>query len=133
MMRILMVLVVSWVLVACSQPAVNPLNNTSWQLVSINGEKLEPTETPVLRFGNGTLDGQGFCNSYSADYQVNGDALSIAPVVATEKACEDTIFNILEHNYFTALNTTARYVVNGDELQFLDVNNAVIVLLRKAP
>lgn len=133
MIRVMVVVFVAWILVACGQPAVNPLDNTAWQVVQVNGAGFDSQEPPVLRFGDGTVEGQGFCNSYSAEYQVDGDALTLTTVVATEKACDDIIFNILERDYFRALNLATHYAVRGDELQLLDMNKSVVVLLRKAP
>ena len=131
MVRILMVVLVALIVVSCGQ-APSPLNNATWELVAVNGNVIEEPNMPILRFGEGNLEGKGFCNSYSADYQVNGDALTIAPIVATEMACEDVVFNILEREYLTTLNGATRYSVDGDTLQLFDANGAVIVLFRKS-
>lgn len=131
MIRVLIGALMVLALVACGQPATNSLNNTSWQLVEVNGAGYDNQDTPVLKFGDKTLDGQGFCNTYSADYKAQGDTLSIAPVVATEMACEDVVFNILERDYFTALSSATHYTIQGTELQLLDADNTVVVLLRQ--
>jgi putative lipoprotein len=131
MVRILMVVLVALIVVSCGQ-APSSLNNATWELVAVNGNVIEEPNVPILRFGEGNLEGKGFCNSYSAEYQVNGDALTIAPIVATEMACEDVIFNILEREYLTTLNGATRYSVDGDTLQLFDANGAVIVLFRKS-
>lgn len=131
MVRILMVVLVALIVVSCGQ-APSPLNNATWELVAVNGNVIEEPNMPILRFGEGNLEGKGFCNSYSAEYQVNGDALTIAPIVATEMACEDVVFNILEREYFTTLNGATRYSVDGDTLQLFDANGVVIVLFRKS-
>jgi len=131
MVRILMVVLVALIVVSCGQ-APSSLNNATWELVAVNGNVIEEPNMPILRFGEGNLEGKGFCNSYSAEYQVNGDALTIAPIVATEMACEDVIFNILEREYLTTLNGATRYSVDGDTLQLFDANGAVIVLFRKS-
>ena len=132
MVRMVMMVLIALMMVSCGQSAQSPLNNTAWQLVEVNGSGYDNSDTPVLRFGNGTIEGKGFCNSYSAEYTVDGDAVSITPIVATEMACEDVIFNILESDYFNALHAAKRYEIVGDELQLFDANNTVIVLLRKA-
>lgn len=131
MVRVLMMVLVALMVVSCGQ-APSPLNNATWELVAVNGNVIEEPNMPILRFGEGNLEGKGFCNSYSAEYQVNGDALTIAPIVATEMACEDVIFNILEREYFTTLNGVTRYGVDGDTLQLFDANGVVIVLFRKS-
>jgi putative lipoprotein len=131
MVRILMVVLVALIVVSCGQ-APSSLNNATWELVAVNGNVIEEPNMPILRFGEGNIEGKGFCNSYSAEYQVNGDALTIAPIVATEMACEDVVFNILEREYLTTLNGATRYSVDGDTLQLFDANGAVIVLFRKS-
>lgn len=131
MVRFVMCVLVAMMMVSCAQVAQNSLNQTAWQLVEVNGNGYDNQDTPVLRFGDGTIEGKGFCNSYSAEYQVNGDALTITPIVATEMACENVIFNILEGDYFKALNAVKRYEIAGDQLQLFDGNDVVIVLLRK--
>ena len=131
MVRMVMMVLIALMMVSCGTSAQSPLSNTAWQVVSVNGSAYEEQNAPVLRFGDGTIEGKGFCNSYSAEYQVNGDALTITPIVATEIACEDVIFNIVERDYFVALNAVTRYTIAGDELQLFDMNDAVIVVLRK--
>jgi heat shock protein HslJ len=131
MVRMVMMVLIALMMVSCGANAQIPLNNTAWQVVAVNGSGYEDQNAPVLRFGDGTIEGKGLCNSYSAEYQVNGDALTITPIVATEMACEDMILNILERDYFTTLNIVKRYAIVGDELQLFDVNDAVVVLLRK--
>ncbi|MFZ9859394.1 MAG: META domain-containing protein [Roseiflexaceae bacterium] len=131
MLRVFMLVLVVLMIVSCGQ-APSPLNNTDWQLVALNGNMVEEQMIPSLRFADGKIEGNGFCNSYSAEYQLNGDALTITPVVATEMACEDMILNIVEREYFTTLNAVTRYAIEGNELRFFDLNGVVVVLLRKS-
>lgn len=133
MNRLILLVMTVVLLVSCSQAVTSPLSNTAWQVISVNGNAVEGQNVPTLRFDASTIEGKGLCNSYSAEYQVNGDALTITPVVATEMACEDVIFNIIEQDFFGALNVVTGYAIRGDDLQLLDLNGAVIVLLRKAP
>ena len=133
MVRMVMMVLIALMMVGCGASAQIPLNNTAWQVVAVNGSDYEDQNAPVLRFGESTIEGKGICNSYSAEYQVNGDALTITPIVATEMACEDVIFNITEQEYFTALNVVTRYLIDGDALQLQNLNGDVIVSLRKAP
>lgn len=131
MVRIVMMMVIALMMVSCGTSAQSPLSNTAWQVVSVNGDVLDAPKIPTLSFGDGTIKGDGLCNSYSAEYQINGDALTITPIVATEMACEDVIFNIVERDYFGTLNAVSRYAIVGEELQLFDANDAVIVVLRK--
>lgn len=131
MLRVIMVVLAALLVVSCGQ-APSPIANTAWELVAVNGNVIEEQTIPSLYFEDGTLKGQGFCNSYSAEYQLNGDAITITPVVATEMACEDVILNIVEREYFTTLNAVTRYAVEGNELRLFDLNGVVVVLLRNA-
>ena len=131
MVRMVMMVLIALMMVSCGTSTQSPLSNTAWQVVSVNGSTIDAPKIPTLSFGDGTIKGDGLCNSYSAEYQVNGEALTITPIVATEMACEDVIFNIVERDYFVTLNAVTRYTIAGDELQLFDMNDAVIVVLRK--
>lgn len=133
MIRVVMLLVVALMLVSCGSTVSSPLNATAWQLMEVNGSGYTEQKTPILRFGNAKIEGEGFCNTYTAAYQVNGDALTVTSLVATEMACEDLTLNILESDYFGTLRAVTRYAIVGDELQLFDPNGTAVVLLRKIP
>lgn len=132
MVRLWMLVLAALLVVSCGQ-APSSLANTSWELMALNGNMIEEQTKPSLHFAADTLDGKSFCNSYSAEYQLNGESITIAPIVATEMGCEDMILNIVEREYFTTLNAVTRYALEGDELQLFDLNGVVVVLLRKSP
>lgn len=129
MVRVFMMVLMALLVVSCGQ-VPSPLANTTWALTALNGNVIEEQPKPSLHFAAGTLDGKSFCNSYSAEYQLNGDAITITPIVATEMACEDMILNIVEQEYFATLNTVIRYAVEGNELRLFDANGVVVILLR---
>ena len=79
-----MTLVLAAVLAACATPEPtsppledNPLEGTEWQLVSLRGEDLIEGRAITLRFGAGTLEGSGGCNTYGGSYTASAGSLDV--------------------------------------------------------
>jgi heat shock protein HslJ len=97
------------------------LENTGWALVSFEESG---TETPVIEGTTVTLsfkkDGQaggsGGCNSFGAQYDVQGGTLSFQRIVRTEMACTATGVNEQEGRYFQALQTATDFELVDDRL-----------------
>jgi peptidyl-Lys metalloendopeptidase len=129
-------LVLTVMLAACitaepaSPPTVkNALVDSEWKLVSLNGDALIEGKEITLRFGEGSLEGSGGCNTYGASYTVSEDSLSVNGVYATEMACmEPEGIMEQEKTYFDTLNTVARYLVDGDQLELYDETGAQILV-----
>jgi heat shock protein HslJ len=104
------------------------LAGTSWRATGINnGAGAVQTSTDTARvtavFGrNGTLSGNGGCNSYSATWATSGDAgLTLGPISSTTMACEAMT---TEGQYFTALGAVTSYRIEGDGLTLRDATGA---------
>jgi len=123
-----MTLVLMATLVACRAAEPDPppapdsrLLDTEWELFSLNGGALIEGRAITLRFGDGSLEGSGGCNTYGGSYTVSEDSLSVSDVYATEMACmEPEGIMDQEQAYFQVLNTVTRYRVDGDRLELYD-------------
>jgi heat shock protein HslJ len=72
-----------------------PVVGVAWRLVGYAGSEggmvspLAGTQISLSFLDDGTLAGIAGCNSYSADYEIDGDEVVIGGVSHTEMACLD--------------------------------------------
>jgi heat shock protein HslJ len=66
----------------------DPLDGTSWRLVTLGGAALVPGTEITATFADGEVSGKS-CNTYGGEYQVSGEKLTITRVFMTEMACLD--------------------------------------------
>ena len=64
----------------------DPLDGTSWRLVTLGGAPLVPGTEITATFEDGEVSGMA-CNHYGGEYEVSGDKLTITRVFMTEMAC----------------------------------------------
>jgi heat shock protein HslJ len=93
------------------------LNGTSWQLGKIGDQPVQEGTQPTLQFTQpGQVSGSGSCNRFSGTVTFSGDAISFGPLASTKMACADSI-NSQETQYFYALSTAQRFLLQGNSLQ----------------
>jgi heat shock protein HslJ len=92
--------------------ATSPLANTNWKLTSVdafgtNNAPVNGTEI-TLNFGaDNSVNGSAGCNTYSGGYKLNGDQITIGPLISTMKACSDAV-NGQEAFYLMTLQKPAQ-------------------------
>jgi len=109
---------------ACSQQSGNParvseqLAGTEWVLKDLaDASVITSPQSPTLRFiGTDRIEGQGGCNSYSAQSQIDRDRLTINALIATKRACVDQRAQEQESRYFSALEDAQQFSLEGSEL-----------------
>lgn len=104
-----------------------------WNIVEVNGEKVNAENTPFLGFdkdGN-RLYGNAGCNrlvgTFSLD-TVNAGKISFEQVGATRMMCPDMK---LEQRVLEALNKVAGYQEVGEEVALNDAEGKSVILLQK--
>jgi putative lipoprotein len=110
-------------LVAPAAPPATPdasLTNTYWKLVGIGGESYRHqsrNREPHVRFGKreGSVTGFTGCNSFTGSYSVDGDALGLGEIAATQRACIEGMD--VERRFLEALRQADRYEISGDTLK----------------
>ena len=124
------------ILSACVGSGASASPAGEWTLVSY-GDATNPTpalpdvETSISINEDGTFGGSVGCNSFSADYKLNGDQITFGSIVSTMMFCErisdqeSTVLAILT-------DKTVSVIVNGDQLTLTSTDgNSVVVLARK--
>ncbi|MBR0551642.1 META domain-containing protein [Stakelama marina] len=73
---------------ASASPAPNvDISDTNWRIVSIDGKNATGARQPTMMFAGGWISGNAGCNSYSGPYSLDGDSLSVGPLMSSKKAC----------------------------------------------
>ena len=78
---------------------------------------------------DGSLSGNDGCNDYFTSYETDGDAITIAPEIAsTMMACEDPALAELSQQYFAALGAASTWSVDASgSLELRDADGALQV------
>jgi heat shock protein HslJ len=63
------------------------LQDTSWEIVAINGRTVRGGEQYRISFAGDRLDGRAGCNSFSGGYRVGRDGFQAGPLAMTRMAC----------------------------------------------
>ncbi len=104
------------------------LEGTNWRLVNLAGEELLPDTNISASFGDdGRVGGSSGCNSYSAQYKVDGDVITIGPASTTLMACPEPVMQ-LESAYMQALGSAVSYKLEGANLVLLDENGEPLLV-----
>ena len=105
-------------LVACGGP--DPLDGTSWVLISLDDTSPLLGTSITLSFADGEISGSGGCNSYSGSYQVQGDRISFGETVITLQACmePDGVLD-QESAYMAILGVVKRFVLEDGGLMLV--------------
>ncbi len=101
--------------------AASAVADTKWILVSFG---VPGRETPVLAGpritlafdAQGRASGTGGCNSYGAQYRVQGNTLSFDDVTHTLMACQLPDISQQEERYLSALESAGKFELSGDRL-----------------
>ena len=108
------------------------LEGTDWMLGGIaQDEAIVSTAIDAditATFEGGTVGGSAGCNTYTADYTVEGETLELGEIIRTEMACEDVERNEREELFLTTLGETAAYEIVRDTLTLMDGDGNVLLI-----
>lgn len=113
---------------AAPVPAPDPAVLGLWLIEQARSAPLIDKRSARLDFGpDGTLSGNGSCNKLSARYTLEGNKLSIGPIVTTRMACPEALLE-QEDRVLTALERAARAAVPPHGfLTLWDANGSVLL------
>jgi heat shock protein HslJ len=103
---------------------INPLSlltNNTWELSSLNGNKVDPNQytgsVPRLDFlDGGKLSGYSGCNNFSGNFLLEGSTLKLDPGAITKKACSGSG----EQAFLSVMNSVNQLKVNKNKLTLFD-------------
>ncbi len=125
------------ILSACASGGTAPASPTGeWILVSY-GNTSNPTpalpevETSINFNEDGTFGGNVGCNSFGADYKVNGEKITFGSIMSTMMFCEE--ISDQESAVLAILtDKTINFAMNDNQLTLTSEDgNSVVVLARK--
>lgn len=107
--------------------------NGKWEIISVNGEKIQVENMPYIEFDMSTnkVHGNGGCNIFNSTFTLSdsdASAIKIAPAAATMMACpemdvESKIFKVLTE--VTGVKSTDK----SSEVALVDQRGNIILLL----
>ena len=127
---LLIVLVMSLILSACTSKQSAPLTGT-WKLTAYG-----PRETPTpavtgaeatLTFdGEGNVTGNGGCNSLGGKYKIDGTKIAFSDITSTLMACDDA--RMAQESVVTqVLSGTAEYEIKDNTLTLTNGDSVLIL------
>ena len=116
-----------FMIIACSEKN-NPLDNTSWTLLSIN-DKQAVGDTDIEFYQEDSIGGSTGCNGYNGRYKVYGTSFIVEEMVATERYCPE-IFE-QESVYLDILNNAEKFDIIGSHLVITSSEYGTAMFSRK--
>jgi heat shock protein HslJ len=103
--------------IAEGPPPVDPgggLVGTHWDLVEMGGTADFARIVPTIEFRqDGAVAGFAACNSFSGSFTLDGEAITLGPIVSTKKACERPA-SAVEAEYLQALSGVTSWSIEPD-------------------
>lgn len=108
-----------------SDDDADELDGTSWRLESliVDGRDVAVVDgtSPTLGFADGTVQGDGGCNTFSGSYEAGDGMVSIGPLAVTEIFCEEPAGTAdQETAYLARLTQASSFRIIGDRLVLAD-------------
>ena len=107
------------------------LEGTRWQLAQLNGQPALEGVSVTLSLEKGSLGGSDGCNTYGGSYSSKGSAFKTGgDLFSTMIYCSEDINNQAAA-YYTALNGSASFSLDGQILSLLDASGNVLLQFSK--
>jgi len=95
----------------------------TWNLIAYNNGqqsivRTTPGSNPTAVFSTDeTVSGNASCNTYSGPYKIDGDTITIGPLISTQMACVSEDLNRQEAAFLAALQNATTFGVQGGTLE----------------
>lgn len=113
----------------------NSLSKTSWNITSFNNGNqavvgIVADSSPTITFGDdGTVSGNSSCNTFSGQYTLSGESISIGALVSTKMACtEQEGIMEQEQGILTALESAATWSIQGSDLSLRTAQDELAIV-----
>lgn len=112
----------------------NPLSKTSWNVTGYNNGQ-QAVVSPItgtnltMTFGDdGTISGNSGCNTFTGQYNLSGQNITISALASTLRACiEPEGVAEQETAFLTALGQAVEWFIQGDQLSLRTAQDALAV------
>ncbi len=109
------------------------LAGTTWTVTGYNNGKEAVTSVLAdthltMEFGDTQISGQASCNTYTAEYTLEGDKITVSPAAVTQMMCIDPP-GIMEQEaqFLAALQSAATYRMEGSTLELRTAAGALAI------
>jgi len=108
------------------------LTGVTWHATAINNGKqavvsVAAGSDPTAIFAtDGTISGNASCNTYNGPVRIEGNLITIGPLVSTKMACASEDLNNQEAAFLAALQAAETYDIRGDRLELRDSSTALM-------
>lgn len=116
-----------------------PLENVLWQAVAIGGQMVPEAIIITALFdtgdeaGMGQVGGSASCNNYFAEYETDGESLTIGEIATTLRACLEEDATTFEQVYTEALATAQSFAITGTQLVIRTEQGDIIYVADREP
>jgi len=109
-------------------PIDQTLDQTLWNLTSIEGADIDVLPAASIGFGEGEMGGTTGCNTIGGAFRVvpNSDTISIGPLRSSLAACPSQGLAGRERAMMASLQSAARYEVTTQGLELKDATGQVL-------
>jgi len=114
------------------------LAGSSWDLIAYNngtgGFQSAVIDVPVTALfdEDGTISGQGGCNSYTGSWETDENSIEIGPLASTAMACAEADVMDQETRYLAVLQEADTYRVDATTLEMFDAEGTRLVQYLRA-
>lgn len=106
----------------------DPLNETSWELASVDGAAAVTDVKVTAVFKDGQVSGTGGCNSYGGKYEVSGDRIQISEIVSTLMACSGEGVMDQEASFLGNLEKAESFKLSEGKLEIVTSDGKTVAL-----
>lgn len=118
-------------LTGCGGDPASLLHGREWVVEDINGAAPVDGSRATLNFGdNGRVSGRASCNSYTGQYSLSGEGLTISSTAGTMMACAPPLMR-QEGLFFGVLRDVRRFDVRPDGALFLQTDDRRTITARR--
>lgn len=97
----------------------------NWAVAEVSGAPAKASQTMTF-LEDGSVSGEGGCNSFGGMYEAQGQDLAFMNVFSTQMACPDLE---AEGRFFAALTAVSTWDMDGSELLLLNGDGATVLEL----
>lgn len=131
-----LILLIPIFLVGCGNQVTPNLEGTSWKLntyLNNSGHLVSPIANTkaTLEFKDGRISGASGCNTFFANYTLNGKFISFGLIGSTKMACKNPGVMEQEKTYLNNLSLVKSYKFEGNKLILIDDKGKTILTYTK--